>query len=174
MPPAYSLSRIGTQCTMQIILAVKLLAMEAAYPFSLPSCNCTYFPSKNNIKGMMDYDWLPWIFMEGVIMRVACLNVKRIEHQGEQKSCLKTSSHCKKRNKVSCVRCLRTTLWTPWRHGYSSDISPGSEVNNRKHRIKVTYPQKKRIIKLNTNDTQKPVEHSTNVTKGVRVFSNSN
>jgi len=47
----------------------------------------------------MDYDWLPWIFTEGVIIRAACLNVKRIEHQGEQKSCLKTSSHCKKKKK---------------------------------------------------------------------------
>jgi len=41
--------------------------------------------------------------MEGVIIRVACLNVKRIEHQGEQKSCLKTSSHCKK-NKINKIK----------------------------------------------------------------------
>jgi len=89
--------------------------------------------------------------MEGVIMRVACLNVKRIEHQGEQKSCLKTSSHCKKRNQVSYVRWGCTTLWTPWWRAYSSDISPGSGVNNIKHKIIVTYPQKKESIHLNIN-----------------------
>ena len=109
--------------------------MEAAYPFFLPSCNCVYFPSKNNIKGMMDYDWLPWIFTEGVIVRVACLNVKRMEHQGEQKSCLKTSSHCKKRNQVSYVRWRCTTPRTPWGCAYSSDISPDSGVNNLKHKF---------------------------------------
>ena len=101
----------------------------------------------------MDYDWLPWIFMEGVIIRVACLNVKRIEHQGEQKSCLKTSSHCKKRNQVSYIRWRCTTLRTPWRRAHSSDISPGSAVNNLKHKISVTYPQKKGSVKLNIKNS---------------------
>lgn len=154
MPPAYSLNRTGTQCTMKKMLDVKSLTIEAAYPFFLPSYNCTYFPSKNNIKGMMDYDWLPWIFMEGVIIRVACLNVKRIEHQGEQKSCPKTSSHCKERNQASCVQWLCTTAWTAWRRSYSSDISPGCGVNHSrhlKHKINHSYPHKNQSIKVNIN-----------------------
>jgi hypothetical protein len=38
------------------MLDIVSLTIEADYPFFLPFCKCAYFPSKNNIKAMMDYD----------------------------------------------------------------------------------------------------------------------